>query len=355
MGYPVVKIDLAKVSANTEVIAGLCRRHGVTLTGVTKATCADIAVAKTMLAGGAVMLGDSRLQNLKRLKAGGIEAPLMLLRIPMLSEIEDIVSVVDISLVSELSSAAALGQAAARIGKRHKIIQMVDMGDLREGLLAQKVLPQARDILRLPGIELVGLGSNFACFGGLIPTPATMASLLQLVDTVRAALDVELPLISGGNSANINMLAAGLQPKGISNLRIGEAILLGRETIDRKVIPGTSQDAFTLHVEIIEVQDKPSVPFGQTGQDAFGRRPTFVDKGIRRRAIAAIGRQDVAIQGILPLQAGIEVLGGSSDHLLLDVSDSPETIAVGDVVGFTLQYNALVPAMISPYVAKEYV
>lgn len=354
MRYPFITIDLDKITANTRAIAELCRSSGVTLTGVTKATCADIGVAKAMVAGGASILGDSRVQNLKKLKDADIAVPLMLLRIPMLSEVEDTVTHADFSLVSELSTAAALSRAAKHAGTRHKIIQMVDMGDLREGLSPQKILPQITELLRLPGIELVGLGTNFACYGGLVPTPAALEALLGIADQVRKAFVLELPIVSGGNSANINLLSAGLQPRGVSNLRIGEGILLGRETVNRGPIAGTRQDAFTLHTEIVEIQEKPSVPAGQTGQDAFGRSPRFVDRGIRQRAIVAIGRQDVEIDGLAPLAPGVEILGGSSDHLILDVSDCEAPLAVGDEVRFGLQYSALVPAMISPYVAKTY-
>lgn len=354
MHHPFITIDLNKITANTRAIAELCRSNGVTLTGVTKGTCADISVAKAMVAGGASILGDSRVQNLKKLKDAGIEVPLMLLRIPMLSEVEDTVRYADFSLVSELSTVAALSRAAKHAGMRHKIIQMVDMGDLREGISPQKILPHIHELLRQPGIELVGLGTNFACYGGLIPTPASLEALIGVANEVRNASSLDLPIVSGGNSANISLLSAGLHPRGISNLRIGEGILLGRETVNRNPITDTRQDAFTLHTEIVEIQEKPSLPFGQTGQDAFGRRPSFVDRGIRKRAIVAIGRQDVEIDGLTPLDPGVEILGGSSDHLILDVGDCEAPLAIGDELRFGLQYSALVPAMMSPYVAKRY-
>jgi predicted amino acid racemase len=354
MGYPFIKIDPAKITANTKVIVDMCHPYGIDLVGVTKAACANVIVAQAMLDGGAQTLGDSRVQNLKKLRTAGINAQLMLLRIPMVSEAMEVVTTADISLLSELATATALSKAAVTAGINHKIILMVDMGDLREGIMPQKILPYVRELLHLPGIELIGLGTNFACYGGVIPTPAILESLLQLAESIRTTFSIDLPIISGGNSANIELLRTGMLPLGITNLRIGEAILLGRETINRQPIPGTYQDAFTLCTEIIEVQEKPSIPIGPTGQDAFGQNPRFIDHGIRRKAIAAIGRQDISIEGVQPLLPGINILGGSSDHLILDVSDSPITIDVGSEVNFSVQYSALVPIMVSPYVSKVF-
>jgi ornithine racemase len=354
MGYPFVTIDLKKVTANTQVILDLCRTNGIEVVGVTKSFCADLAITKAMLAGGVHILGDSRVQNLRKLREAGITAPLMLLRIPMLSEAPEIVRIADYSLVSEIATAEALSKAAMAAGITHSIILMVDMGDLREGVTPQKILPLVQQILLLPGIWLHGLGTNFACYGGLIPTSKILCGLLAVAAKIRTNFSVVLPVVSGGNSANIELLRNGGMPSGITQLRIGEAILLGRETIERKAIPGAYQDAFTLYTEIVEVQEKPSIPPGETGQDAFGHRPAFVDRGIRKRAIAAIGRQDIAIDGLQALLPGVEVLGGSSDHLILDVSNAPKDIRVGSEMAFSMQYSALVQAMVSPYVSKVY-
>lgn len=354
MNYPVVKIDLAKLKANTEQVAKLCRERGVALTGVTKAVCADIRVARTMLNGGASMLGDSRLQNLRKLRGAGIDAPLMMLRLPMLSEAAEIVKTADISLVSELATAAALSRAAVQTHTRHRLVLMVDMGDRREGIMPQKILHQAEEILRLPAVELAGLGTNLACLGGVIPTPEIFTEMLELAADIRSRLGVPLPVISGGNSATFDLLTSGNMPEGITNLRVGEGILLGRETVNRSPLPGCHLDAITLYGEIIELQEKPSQPRGLIGLDAFGRRPVFADRGIRRRAIVAIGRQDTSPEGLSPLLPGLEVLGASSDHLLVDVNDSPVSLSVGDELGFTMDYASLIPAMTSPYVAKTH-
>ncbi|PIE79256.1 MAG: alanine racemase, partial [Chloroflexi bacterium] len=63
------------------------------------------------------------------------------------------------------------------------------------------------------------------------------------------------------------------------------------------------------------------------------------------RAIAAIGRGDVDIAGLVPLEKGIDIIGGSSDHLLLDLTDITEKYRVGDRVRFSMNYSALLQAM----------
>lgn len=354
MGYPFVEIDLAKIAANARVLTGLCSKQGVQVIGITKACCADTAVAGAMLAGGVTALGDARIQNLCKLREAGIKAPLMLLRIPMPSEAGTVVRNADCSLVSETATLRQLSQAAVKAGLIHQVILMVDMGDLREGVVPEKVFPLVEQSLLLPGIKVQGLGTNLACYGGLIPTPEILEALVQLTQRVRARFSLEFPVISGGNSASIALLLNDALPSGINQLRLGEGILLGRETVNRHPIPGTCQDAFILHAEVIEVQDKPSVPSGKISQDAFGHIPVFVDKGTRKRAIVAVGRQDVAIDGLQPVLPGVEILGGSSDHLILDVTDASGAICVGQELCFGMGYAAVVHAMTSPYVSRVY-
>ena len=163
---------------------------------------------------------------------------------------------------------------------------------------------------------------------------------------------LELNVLSGGNSANLPLLASGEMPREINQFRIGEAICLGRNVIDRSPWPGTRQDTFRIVAEVVEVERKPSMPIGDRGQDAFGDTPDFEDRGVHLRAICNLGRQDCVVDGIEPLMPGITVLGGSSDHLILDVEDAEENVKVGDELAFWPGYGALLAASTSPYVQK---
>jgi predicted amino acid racemase len=186
----------------------------------------------------------------------------------------------------------------------------------------------------------------------VIPTRDKMLELLEVKKNLEDATGIQLRRVSGGNSANMLLVLGGKMPSGINNLRIGESILLGTEAVKRQPVEGCVTDTFTLMAEVIELLDKPSKPLGTIGQNAFGVVPTFVDKGVRRRAICAIGRQDVDASGLYPLMDGVSVLGASSDHLILDVEEATQAVDVGSVISFRPNYSALLQASTSPFVEK---
>ncbi len=204
---------------------------------------------------------------------------------------------------------------------------------------------------QLPHIEIAGLGTNLACYGGIIPSVENMQVLIDCRDACRKASGLPLNLLSGGNSANLPLLASGKLQKEINHFRIGEAIILGRNVLDRS--PGRAPGRMACACgEVIELETKPSIPIGDRGQDAFGNTVDFVDRGIRKRALLNLGRQDVVVDGLEPEDGGIIVLGGSSDHLVLDVSDAQSDLKVGDEIAFYPTYGALLAASTSPYVEK---
>jgi predicted amino acid racemase len=180
-----------------------------------------------------------------------------------------------------------------------------------------------------------------------------MRLLARCVAEVEQELGRELPHVSGGNSSALPLIAAGGMPERIDHLRVGEAILLGRETVRHSAWPGTHQDAFLLHAEVIELKRKPSAPRGDIGEDAFGERRRFTDRGERVRALVNLGREDVDPQGLTASDPGVEVLGASSDYLILDVTDAKTPVRMGDVLSFSLGYGALLAAMDSQYVEKK--
>jgi predicted amino acid racemase len=235
----------------------------------------------------------------------------------------------------------------------HAIIIMVDLGDLREGVWPDDLIPFVRDILPLPGIRIIGLGTNLSCYGGVMPSEDNMQRLVEYATQLERTFGVHLQYVSGGNSSALPLLAAGKMPSRVNHMRIGEGILLGRETIHRTAWPETFQDAFRLYAEVIELKRKPSVPIGERSEDAFGGQRTFADHGQQVRAILDIGREDVDVAGLQPLDPRFAILGASSDHLLVDVTAAAGAIRVGDELAFALNYGALLAGMTSPYVAKH--
>jgi predicted amino acid racemase len=353
MPHPSITIDLDKLEHNARTIGGLCQSHGVAVTGVTKGTAGHPDVARAMLRGGITSIGESQVEKIQQLRGAGIHTSYMFLRLPSLSEVEEVVAVADVSLNSELTVLAALSQAAQRRGRIHDVIIMIDLGDMREGVWPPDLPSFMREAVRLPGIRIIGLGTNLACFGGVVPDHTNMRHLVQLTESVERIWQHPLQWISGLNSSGLPLLAAGQMPPRINHARIGEAILLGRETTHRQPWPDTYQDVFALRAEVVELKQKPSIPVGQRSEDAFGHLDTFANHGMIAHALVNLGREEMDIRGLTPHDPGLTILGASSSYLVMDVSHRTRPLQVGDEVTFSLNYSALLGAMTSAYIAKR--
>jgi len=226
---------------------------------------------------------------------------------------------------------------------------MVELGDLREGIAVEDVAEAVRVVRGFPSLRLVGLGANLACQNGVVPADRNMEVLSDLVTRIESEHGMAMTTVSGGNSANLEWALTTSGVGRINDLRLGEAILLGVDPLNRTPIAGLHLDAFTLIAEAIEVADKPAQPWGARAQAAYGDPPVRGGSGTTRQAILAIGRQDVDPGGLHPPE-GVTVLGASSDHLVVDLGDHPA--AVGDELSFGVGYGALLRAMTSPFVAK---
>jgi ornithine racemase len=351
MQLPRIEIDLAQIQDNARSLSIRYAQRGIALMGVSKVTLGDPSIAQAMVHGGVKFIADSRLENIQKMQMAGVETQFVLLR-SALSQAAAIVEFADISLNTELATLRELSYYAQAADRTHKIIVMVELGDLREGILPGDLRQFVQAAIALPKLEIIGLGCNLACYGGVKPDDAKMQQLSDLVGTIEQELGLKLAIVSGGNSANYNWSESTQNQGRVNNLRLGEAILLGRETLDGKAILGLHTHAFQLVTEVIESKLKPSVPDGEIGRNAFGEVPQFRDRGIHRRVIIALGRQDVAVSGLTP-QRDIEILGASSDHVVLDGKGGE--FAIGSEVKFDLDYAGLLAVMTSPFVTKEFV
>jgi len=363
MVNPRLEINTGLIEQNTRAVVRMCAHLGISVMGVTKGTLAEPEVARAMLRGGAGCLGDSRLANIRRLRSAGVRTAITLLRSPMLSEAPAVVELASRSLVADASVLRPLAQAATEAGRQHEIVLMVDLGDLREGfwprrdawtgLSGDSTLEEAVELAsRLDGLYVAGVGTNLGCLGGVIPTWEKMQELVRVAERVAGTLGRPVEVVSGGNSANMGLVIEGRMPQGITELRLGESLLLGTEAVNKNPVPGCSKHAFTFVAEITEVREKPSLPIGEIGLDSFGVVPVFEDRGVRRRAICAAGRQDIDHQDLKPRVPGVRVVGASSDHLVCDVTEAPGRFAPGDEMGFDVGYPCMLRACTSPFVAK---
>jgi len=348
---PRIEINLKKIHHNASELVKRFSRQGISITGVCKATLGSPEVANTLLRAGVSSLGDSHIENIESMRHTGVRSEMVLIRSPMLSQVSRVVASVDVSLNTEISVIRALSRAASSAGRSHGVILMVELGDRREGLMPVELFKAVGQTLGLPNIRLQGIGTNLACRSGIAPDARNMAELSALAQSIETTFDYPLETISGGNSANLDWGLSGIETGRVNNLRLGEAILLGREPLHRQPIRGLYTDAFTLVAEVIESNVKPSRPVGTTALAAYGAVDQVADHGLVMQAILAIGRQDINPDGLMACE-GISVMGASSDHLI--VWADKRQLAVGVEVPFQLDYGALVSAMTSPFVAKVF-
>lgn len=355
--YPKLIIDLEKLNHNIGILTRKMKIHHLSITAITKLYGADEKIVDLFETMPEIeYLGDSRIKNLMRYQQS--KKKKILIRIPMHSEIEDVITYSDISFNSELSTIRLLNEEAKKQGKIHQILVMIDLGDLREGFWDETALMLAiSEIIQMANINIIGLGVNLMCYGGIIPDEKNLDLLAKMSKQVEKNFNLKLEMISGGNSSSLYLLEDGFDatlPPGINNLRIGDAFFTGETSYGRQ-IPDMHRDVFTLEAQLIELKEKPSYPIGQIGVDAFGKVPTFEDKGMRLRGILGIGRQDIAYDSLYPEDPDLEILGASSDHLIIDFTDSKHDYEVGDIIKFRLHYGAVLQAFTSKYIYREYV
>lgn len=248
---PRMEIDLSKIRDNTRILADLYGAQGISIMGVSKAVLGEPAIIEAMIQGGVKFIADSRLENIQKMKAAGISTDFVLLRTAP-SQAELIVEIVDISLNSELETIRKIAYYAGLNNKIHQIILMVELGDRREGILPCDLAKFIREILTLSHIKIVGIGCNLACYGGIKPDDQNMHGLSEQVELLEKEFQINLSIISGGNSANYEWYKETQDVGRINNLRLGESILLGCETVYGNVIPGLQTKAFQLVAEVIE-------------------------------------------------------------------------------------------------------
>jgi predicted amino acid racemase len=353
MRYPALIVDKEKVSSNARAVAELCGSRGIDVWGVAKGLSGDPRVAAIYADAGFSGICDSRLRNLRKIADSGSTLPRQLIRIAMMSELNELAVTAEMSLQSDIGTIKELDRICVAAKIRHEVLLMIDAGDLREGFWPTELPDAARELKDLEGgVRIGGVAANFACASGVLPTHDNMARLVECRDAIAGITGREMSTVSVGGTCCLKIIEAGLVPEGVNVLRICEGVLLGTDTAFDRVIPYLARDALTVTAEIVECRQKPSVPVGDVGHQAFGEKPVFIDKGLRRRAILAIGRQDVNIDRITPLDENVEIVTASSDHLIVDVTEAERNCMYkpGDLMSFRPLYPAMLACATSEYV-----
>lgn len=332
----------------TQVVSW-CREAGIDVAGVIKVSSGMASFSLDYEACGAKWIASSRLEQLQRARDAGVRLPLMMIRIPMLSEIPEMIDICDYSLESEFAAIQAIEEATSKTGKAHNIILMADLGDLREGFFELEELVDVAKYVedKCDFVHLAGIGTNLGCYGSVVPTKEKMEQLVSYAEAIESEIGRQLEIISGGATSSLMSLFDGVMPERINMLRIGAISACGpkedlRTAYGRKEVDCMRDDAFTLEAEIIELRTKPTHPIGKLGVDAFGQKPKYKDRGMRQRALLAIGRLDYGdIADLFPETQGIDIIGASGDHTIADIEECKEKLRVGDVLRFKLCYSSI--------------
>lgn len=357
--YPRLTIDLNKIYENSKIVQEMCNKSGIQITGVVKGCGGKKEVVDALIESGLQSFGSSRINQLKRITMACEACETLLLRLPQLHEVESVIEYADASLNSERSVLELLSQVARDKDKIHKVILMVDLGDLREGTWhMDELMDLVRFVEDSDSLYLYGLGTNLGCYGSIKPTVENMNDLVEKAELIESIIDRKLEIISGGATTSLPLVNQGLMPERINHLRIGEGILLSRDLVEyfNMDMPGIHMDGFLLEAQIIEIKDKPSYPIGEHFVDAFGNKPMYVDRGIRKRAILACGRQDFGdFTKLICKDQTCKLMGASSDHLIVDITDCDASYEVGNVISFELYYQAMLYLSLCDDVIKHYI
>ena len=358
--FPALMVNLDAMTTNARVLCDLCAQNGISVAGIIKFSDGDLQIAKAYADGGCAQLGVSRAKHLQAIKEAFPNKETLLTRSPTRGDVEATARFADLSLHSDPDVLTALDQEAAKWGTRPGIILMLDVGDLREGVDNIPELVQLAKLCEgLPNLHLRGVGTNHACLNGVLPSWENLSFLVEGAQAVEQAIGRKLDIISGGSSINLLLLKDGinLMPERINHLRLGGSIAnpmnirLGRGL----TFPGLREDSIALSAEIVEIHEKASAPKGESTKNWAGQVVRQVDKGRRMRAILALGSQDISdAKTLIPQEEGVEIIGCSSDHTIVDVTDTGKVWKSGDVLTFKVRYSNMLYAFTGDHVVVNY-
>lgn len=351
-----VTIDLQGLRHNIKVIKGWMDKHQASWTVVTKVLCGHTSTLTALQSLGIKSMGDSRLTNLRAIEKITPDLETWYLRVADLSSVKDVVSLADVSLNSETEVIRSLNDEAKKIDRVQRIIIMIELGDLREGILPGSLIEFYETVFDLSNIEVIGIGANLGCLAGAVPNIDQFTQLALYRELLELKFKRKLQLISAGSSAVLPLLLEGTLPKAINHFRIGEAIFLGTDLINGGTLPGLKDDAIILEAEIAEIKEKGLVPLAETismtpfESDQVNGDLSPGQRGFR--ALVSVGQLDTEITGLTPINSDYHIAGASSDVTVVNIGDDQGGLNVGDTIKFRLNYAALLRLMSGKYIEK---
>lgn len=351
----IITLNTTKLKDNYQHLDKLFKAHNIEWSVVAKVLCGNEKYLNKLFTLGIHQICDSRISNLKTIKKLAPDIETVYIKPPAKRMVKNVVKYADVSFNTEFETIRMLSEEASRQNKLHKVVIMIEMGELREGVMREEFIDFYGRVFELPQIQVAGIGTNLTCMYGVLPSQDKLIQLCLYKELVEAKFNRNIPYISGGASVTIPLIHHGLLPKGINHFRVGETFFLGTDVYHNTTFEAMHDDVFRLYAEVIELTEKPKVPNGMLGQNLLGETtPLNTDELGEQsyRAIVDIGLLDIDDAHITPLQKGIRIAGASSDMMVLDVGDNPQNLKVGDLVAFKMDYMGLLRIMNSDYVEK---
>lgn len=352
-----LKVHIDRLLENIETINEFMHKHDKQWSLVVKVLGTDKAVLARLMQSPAILgthsIAVSQWKSLRMVKDLNPSLRTMYIKPPSPKNVSFIVKYADISLNTTLSTIKALSDEAVRQNKTHQIIVMIEMGELREGIKREGLIPFYKSIFKLPNIQVVGIGTNLGCMYGIQPTYDKLIQLVLYEQLIEAKFKRGMELVSGASSITMPILEKGKVPKGINHFRIGEAAFLGTSPLDNKPILGLNTGAFTFEATIVELYKKENQPDGVITDAAVGSiQDDDLEEGSSYKAILDFGVLDVDAEHLIPEEQNMKFFGNSSDLTVYDLGDNPDNYKAGDTIRFKLKYMAVAKLMYSRFVEK---
>ncbi|HPD94903.1 MAG: alanine/ornithine racemase family PLP-dependent enzyme [Bacteroidales bacterium] len=352
-----ITLDTKKLEYNFNYLDKLFEQRGISWAVVSKMLCGNKLYLSELLKFNIKQICDSRISNLKTIKALNPNVETIFIKPPAKRTIPNVVKFADISMNTEFKTIQLLSEEAQRQNKIHKIIIMIELGELREGVMGEEIINFYEKVFELKNIEVIGIGTNLSCLYGVLPSHDKLIQLCLYKQIIEVKFNRKLQYISGGSSVTIPLIFKHLLPKGINHFRIGETLFLGTDVYNGKPFRQMYSDAFKLYAEIIELSEKPTLPMGEMGTNVEGLSFDFKNNRTNNRtsirAIVDIGLLDVESSHITPTDKKISIVGASSDMIVLDVKENNKKYKVGDLIEFTMDYMGVLRVLNSKYIEKR--
>ncbi len=350
-------LNRAKLEENYNYLEALFQKHHISWAVVSKLLCGHKPYIEEIIKLGAKEICDSRISNLKAVKEIDPNVQTVYIKPPAKRHLEMIVQYADVSFNTQYETMQLLSDEAVRQKKKHKVIVMIELGDLREGVMGDHLVEFYASIINLPNIEITGIGSNLNCLHGVMPSEDKLIQLSLYKQLVEAKFNISIPWVTGGTSVVVPLLFQRMVPKGINHFRIGEMLFFGNNLFSGDTIPEMHDDVIKLKAEIIELYEKPKVPIGALAANPSGEILNINEDDYGKtsfRAILDLGLLDISPNYLIPIDEDFEVIGASSDMIILDLGDNEHNYQVGDLVTFNLKYMGALALLSSDYVEKKF-